>query len=119
MVIHWKKSMGPAIFNKHGRYTKTHFSTATLRTMKRKIVYSSSDQGYLAETFRINDGHVLSVSKIALLKIQSWKFALSTPQIGSTYLHSIEEVIRNSFFNYVPSSHVLTQESFFQSPRDN
>jgi hypothetical protein len=28
-------------------------------------------------------------------------------------------VIRNSFFNYVPSSHVLTQESFFQSPRDN
>jgi hypothetical protein len=28
-------------------------------------------------------------------------------------------VIRNSFFNYVPSSYVLTQESFFQSPKDN
>lgn len=87
--------------------------------MKRKIVYNNSDQQYLAETFRISDSHIVSVSKIALLKIQSWKFALSTPQIGTTYLHSIEEVIRNSFFNYLPASSVLEQENFYQSPSEN
>ena len=66
--------------------------------MNKRILFLSNDQDYLAEKFRINDHHIISVSKIALLKIQSWKFASKTPEIGSQYISSIEEIIRNSFF---------------------
>jgi hypothetical protein len=87
--------------------------------MNKRILFLSNDQDYLAEKFRINDHHLISVSKIALLKIQSWKFASKTPEIGSQYLSSIEEIIRNSFFCYVTPDHVLHEESFFCSPMDN
>lgn len=87
--------------------------------MKRKAYYNNNDQDFLAEKFRINENHLVSSSKIAMLKIQSWKFAVGTPEIGAQYLESIEEVIEKSFFNYVSPAYVLQEESFFFSPQQN
>jgi hypothetical protein len=87
--------------------------------MKPRITLISNDQDFIAEKFRIADNHSLSASKIAMLKIQSWKFALKTPEIGPGYLESVEDIIRNSFFNFVPPSHVLSEESFYFSPLEN
>lgn len=87
--------------------------------MKNNLIYTSNDQDYLAEKFRIDDNHIKSASKIALLKIQSWKFAAKTPEIGLSYLQNIEEIIQRSFFTYVPASHILSEESFYFSPLEN
>lgn len=88
-------------------------------TMKPKIYLESNEQEYLAEQFRISENHVKSASKIALLKIQSLKFAHKTPEIGQTYLESVEDIVRRSFFSFVPAYHVLSEESFFFTPLEN
>jgi hypothetical protein len=87
--------------------------------MKPRIYYSSNDQEFLAEKFRVYDNHLTSASKIAMLKIQSWKFAMKTPEIGVKYLESVEEIINNSFFNYIPASHILSEENFYFAPQEN
>lgn len=87
--------------------------------MKNNLIFTSNDQDYLAEKFRIEDNHVCSASKIALLKIQSWKFAAKTPEIGPSYFQSISEIINRSFFNYVPASHILSEEAFYFNPNEN
>ena len=87
--------------------------------MKPRLTFVSNDQDFLAEKFRITDNHLTSASKIAMLKIQSWKFAMKTPEIGPTYLQSVEDIIRNSFFAYIPPSHILSEEKFFFTPLEN
>lgn len=87
--------------------------------MKPRLVFTSNDQDYLAEKFRIADSHLTSASKIAMLKIQSWKFAVRTPEIGHSYLESVEEIIRNSFFSFIPASHILSEEAYYFSPIEN
>jgi hypothetical protein len=39
-------------------------------------------QDYLAEICIQTENQVLQESKIALLKIQSWRYAMRTPEIG-------------------------------------
>ena len=87
--------------------------------MKPRLTYLSNDQDFIAEKFRISDNHLNSASKIAMLKIQSWKFAIKTPEIGVTYLQSVEEIIRNSFFTFIPASHVLSEEAYYFSQLEN
>ncbi|MFM9911001.1 MAG: hypothetical protein ACKVOW_16800 [Chitinophagaceae bacterium] len=87
--------------------------------MKPRLTYVSNDQDFIAEKFRISDNHLISASKIAMLKIQSLKFAMRTPEIGLTYRQSVEEIIRHSFFTFIPASLVLSEESFYFTPRDN
>lgn len=87
--------------------------------MKPRLIVTSNDQDYLADKFRISENHISSASKIALLKIQSWKFANKTPEIGIEYLNSIEDIIQKSFFAFVPPSHILSEESFFFCPNEN
>lgn len=87
--------------------------------MRPQLIFTSNDQGFIAEHFRIAENHLVSASKIAMLKIQSWKFAMKTPEIGPSYLESVEEIVRNSFFYFVPASHVLSEEGFYFSQNDN
>ncbi len=87
--------------------------------MKPRLTFLSNDQDFIAEKFRISDNHLNSASKIAMLKIQSWKFAVKTPEIGLTYLQSVEEIIRNSFFTFIPASHVLREELYYFSQLEN
>lgn len=87
--------------------------------MKPRITFTVNDQDFLAERFRISDNHLISASKIAMLKIQSWKFAVKTPEIGANYLQSVEEIIRNSFFDFVSPGIVLNEEGFHLAPIEN
>lgn len=87
--------------------------------MKPRLVYTNNDQDFLAEKFRIADNHLISASKIAMLKIQSWKFAMKTPEIGVNYLESVEQIIRNSFFEFITPSVVLNEEGFYFTANEN
>lgn len=87
--------------------------------MKPRISFTSNDQDFLAEKFRISDNHLISASKIAMLKIQSWKFAVKTPEIGANYLESVEQIIRNSFFDFIPAACVLNEEGYHLAPIEN
>jgi hypothetical protein len=81
--------------------------------------YIQNDQDYLAEKFMIMEYHVTHASKIALLKIQSWKFAMKTPEVGTRYQRAAEDMVRQSLLSYVPSSHVLCEEGFYFRPVSN
>lgn len=80
-------------------------------------IHNNTD--YLAEKFMILEYHVTHASKIALLKIQSWKFAMKTPEVGSRYQKAAEDMVRQSLLHYVPASHVLSEEGFYFRPVTN
>ena len=78
--------------------------------------YIQNEQDYLAEKFIILDNHVIHASKIALLKIQSWKFAMKTPEVGSRYQQAAEDMVRQTLFSFVSNEHVLSEEGFYTYP---
>ena len=78
--------------------------------------YIQNETDYLAEKFMILEYHIAHASKIALLKIQSWKFALRTPTIGERYREEAQELINKSFCSFVPNSFILSEEGYYFSP---
>lgn len=78
-----------------------------------------NDQDYLAEKFKLLENHTVHASKIAILKIQSWKFALKTPEVGTRYQQAAEEMVRESLLRFIPNEHVLSEEGFFFAALDN
>jgi fructose-1,6-bisphosphatase/inositol monophosphatase family enzyme len=78
-----------------------------------------NDQDYLAEKFRLLENHTVHASKIAILKIQSWKFALKTPEVGTRYQYAAEEMVRESLLCYIPNEHVLSEEGFYFAALEN
>lgn len=81
--------------------------------------YIQNDQDYLAEKFLLLENHIVHASKIALLKIQSWKFAMRTPEVGTTYQLAAETMVRDSLLAVVPNSHILSEEGFYLSQVEN
>lgn len=81
--------------------------------------YIQNDQDYLAEKFQLLENHIVHASKIALLKIQSWKFAMRTPEVGTSYQEAAEAMVRDSLLSVVPNSHVLSEEGYYISPVEN
>jgi hypothetical protein len=81
--------------------------------------FTQNDQDYLAERFQILENHIVHSSKIALLKIQSWKFAMRTPEVGSNYQQAAEAMVRDSLLSIVPNSFVLCEEGYYLSPTEN
>ena len=78
-----------------------------------------NDQDYLAEKFMILEYHITHASKIALLKIQSWKFAMRTPEVGKKYQDAAEEMVRKSLLCFIPNSYVLSEEGYYFRPSEN
>ena len=78
-----------------------------------------NDQDYLAEKFRLLENHTVHASKIAILKIQSWKFALKTPEVGARYQQAAEEMVRESLLCFIPNEHVLSEEGFYFAALEN
>jgi hypothetical protein len=78
-----------------------------------------NQQDYLADKFLMDDNHIRQTSKIALLKIQSWKFASKDPNVGARYRKEIEQRIKDSFFSYVPNNFVLGEEGYYLSGLEN
>ncbi|HZK63267.1 MAG: hypothetical protein ACHQD7_14930 [Chitinophagales bacterium] len=78
-----------------------------------------NQQDRLAEIFRQMDNQVTQESKVAYLKIQSWQFAVRTPEIGATYLREAASMITQSLLSFVPNSFVLSEEGYFLHPIEN
>lgn len=81
--------------------------------------YIQNAQDYLAEKCLLMDSHNVQASKIAFLKIQSWKFSLKTPEVGVRYQQEAEDMVKQSFLTYVPNSFVLSEEGFHFSEIEN
>jgi len=56
---------------------------------------------------------------VAFLKIQSWQFALRTPEIGQNYLREAANMIQQSLLSFVPNSFVLSDEGYYLHPIEN
>lgn len=82
-------------------------------------LYIQNDQDYLAEKFQLLENHIMHASKIALLKIQSWKFAMRTPEVGCSYQQAAEQMVRESLLRFIPNSHVLSEEGYYLGHTDN
>lgn len=80
--------------------------------------FIQNDQDYLAAKFHINDSHVTQACHLAFLKIQSWKFARRTPSIGKRYRKEAEDMMKQSFFTFVPNTYVLSEEGYYLTPQN-
>jgi hypothetical protein len=78
-----------------------------------------NQQEHLAESFRQNDNQVSQECRLAFLKIQSWQFAVRTPEIGQSYLKEAAAMIRQSLLSFVPNSFVLSEEGYYVNMMDN
>jgi len=78
-----------------------------------------NNQDHLAEEFRQAENYLLQESRIALLKIQSWQFAMRTPEVGIQYQQEAEAMVRQSLLSFVPNNFVLCEEGFHFRPIHN
>ena len=81
--------------------------------------YIQNNQNYLAEEYRRFENYLLQESRIALLKIQSWQFAMRTPEVGLHYQQEAAAMVKQSLLSFVPNSFVLNEEGFYYKPLDN
>ena len=78
-----------------------------------------NQQDRLAEKFRQQESQVIQECKVAFLKIQSWQFAMRTPEIGQSYLKEAANMIQQSLLSFVPNSFVLSEEGYYLDPIEN
>ncbi|HEX4849331.1 MAG TPA: hypothetical protein VFV08_00930 [Puia sp.] len=78
-----------------------------------------NQQDRLAELFRQRDNQIAQESKVAFLKIQSWQFAVRTPEIGQSYLKEAATMIKQSLLSFVPNTFVLSEEGFYVDALEN
>lgn len=81
--------------------------------------YTRNNQNYLAEEFHRFETYLLQESRIALLKIQSWQFAMKTPEVGQHYQQEATDMVRKSLLSFVPNSFVLSEEGYYYKPMSN
>ncbi|HXD79713.1 MAG TPA: hypothetical protein VN616_17980 [Puia sp.] len=81
--------------------------------------YTRNNQNYLAEEFHRFETYLLQESRIALLKIQSWQFAMKTPEVGQHYQQEATDMVRKSLLSFVPNSFVLSEEGYYYKPISN
>ncbi len=77
-----------------------------------------NDQAHIAEEFYFTDDHINQTSRLAFLKINSYKLSL----INSAFCMSREElasIIRNSLLNYTEPECVLADQGFFSVAMNN
>jgi len=80
---------------------------------------TQNQQEYLAEVFIQLENQVMQESKIALLKIQSWRYVMKTPEMGNNYQKEAASMITKSLFSFVPNTFVLSEEGFYFSAFEN
>ena len=80
---------------------------------------TQNQQEYLAEVFIQLENQVMQESKIALLKIQSWRYVMKTPEMGNNYQKEAASMITKSLFSFVPNTFVLSEEGFYFSAVEN
>jgi hypothetical protein len=78
-----------------------------------------NNQNHLAEEFKRRENYLVQESRIALLKVQSWQFAMKTPEVGLHYQQEAAAMVQQSLLNHVPNSFVLSEEGFYYRPIEN
>ncbi len=81
--------------------------------------YTQNNQNYLAEESQRFENYLLQESRIAILKIQSWQFAMKTPEVGIHYQQEATDMVKKSLLSFVPNSFVLSEEGFYYKPISN
>lgn len=79
---------------------------------------SHNEQDHLAAIFHIEDTHLSQACYLAFLKIQSWKFVLKTTPPEDRFRVEADEMIDQAFFNFVPNTHILSEEGFYFTPEN-
>lgn len=77
-----------------------------------------NDQAYIAKEFFFIDAHIAQTSRLAFLKINSYKLSL----INAAFCMSRDElasIIKNSLFNYTKPETVLADQGFFSAAMNN
>ncbi len=75
-------------------------------------------QHYLAKQLIQAENRLAQESKIAYLKVQSWHFAINTPQISKAYLTEAASMINRSLLCFVPNSFVISEEGYYCHPEN-
>src|ERR1700761_2588874 len=78
--------------------------------------YIRNNQNHLAEEHRRFENYLLQESRIALLKIQSWQFAMKTPEVGEHYQQESTDMVKKSLLSFVPNSFALSEEGYYFKP---
>ena len=81
--------------------------------------YAQKTQHHLAKQLIRLDNQLTQESKIAYLKVQSWQFAVNTPEIGKAYLMEAASMINKAFLCFVPNSFVLSEEGYYYDSIEN
>jgi hypothetical protein len=81
--------------------------------------FIQNNQNGPAEEHRRFENYLLQESRIALLKIQSWQFAMKTPEVGEHYQQEATEMVKKSLLSFVPNSFVLSEEGYYYKPLAN
>ena len=76
-------------------------------------------QQALAEQAYIIDFHITRASKLAFMRIQSWKMAATTPGVAKDFLKETETFLQQTFFSSVPNTYILSEEGFYFSQTEN
>ncbi|MBO9571163.1 MAG: hypothetical protein J7497_02990 [Chitinophagaceae bacterium] len=67
--------------------------------------------------FFINDSRIRHNSRKAFKKITNWKTSFNISEEAEThYQEQFDNLVRNSFFNTVSNSYVLSKEKYHQRP---
>ncbi|MHA4807727.1 hypothetical protein ACX0G9_06460 [Flavitalea flava] len=83
------------------------------------IPHIRNNQVHLAEEFRRSENYLMQESRIALLKIQSWQFAMKTPEVGIRYQQEAATMVKQSLLSFVSNSHILSEEGYYYRPIEN
>ena len=76
-------------------------------------------QQALAEQAYIIDFHITRASKLAFMRIQSWKMAATTPGVAKEFLKETETFLQQTFFSTVPNNFILNEEGYYFSQLEN
>lgn len=78
-----------------------------------------NDQTYMAEEHQRCEANLLQESRIALLKIESFHFAMNHSGIGAHYQNEAKEMVSKALLSFVPNSFILSEEGFYYKPKNS
>ena len=74
-----------------------------------------NQQHFLAEQFHAKDIILIKANHEACLKIKRWKFIHSLSALSKNIKKEADNMIQNSFMNFIENEEVLIVEGFFES----
>ena len=102
-------------------YSSSVLNDINFNTRKPHVRMNSFEnaQQALAEQAYIVDFHITRASKLAYMRIQSWKMAATTPGVAKDFLKETETFLQQTLFSSVPNSYILGEEGYYFSHLNN